>query len=324
MNNFIFPRPINTENGPFNIRSEKHDHDYANHNGDYMKYGLKDGILVHINDVQSGLKCNCVCPECASPLVARKGQKVSHHFAHYKSADCNHGTETALHIMAKNIIFQKKRLFVPRTPKSIYMDDSIGRIVEFEYAEVEKQLSDTVRSDILLHTGDRFLNVEIKVTHEVDFHKRIELFNLGIPTIEIDLSGIRSSFDADIIENAILKGMFTKLVFSPKAKDIFAKQLLGEWKDVFSNRYVKDCPLTNGKAYFVDLLMQGNGSECHECCGFDEYQDFSDKFLCRGLLGNIDYKAIEKILVIEKEENHIRNIELLMTDGSIFKKDFRF
>lgn len=322
MNSFVFPKPINDESDTFDILQYMRVHHFASGNRDYMKYGIRDGRLVHINDVQSGLKCNCVCPECASRLVARKGQKVSHHFAHYKSADCNHGTETALHIMAKNIISQKKRLFVPRTPKSIYMDDSIGRIVEFEYAEVEKQLSDTLRSDVLLSIDNRFLNVEIKVTHEVDVHKRIELFNFGIPTIEIDLSSTRSNFNADLIEKVILKGTFTKLIFSPKSKDIFAKQLLGEWKDVFEDRYVKNCPFTRSRAYFLDILMETSGPKCHACWGFDEYRDFSGKLLCRGVLGNLNYKEIDKILALEKENGHIRNVELLMTDGSIFKKSF--
>ena len=41
-------------------------------------YALKDGEITSIADVESGLKCGCVCPACGEPLVAKKGSKVMH------------------------------------------------------------------------------------------------------------------------------------------------------------------------------------------------------------------------------------------------------
>lgn len=285
-----------------------------------LKYGLLNEKLVHISEVVSGLECNCVCPHCGSRLIARKGNEKTHHFAHYKLADCNHGTETALHIMAKNIIAQTKQIFVPLVHKDIYGNSGGGKVVAFEKAELEKQLSDTVRSDVLLSNGDRFLNVEIKVTHEIDLNKKIELFNLGIPTIEIDFSDIKSNFTTQLIEKRLLDGLYTELIFSPKRKDIFAKLLLGEWKKIHRNSYVNDCPLTHSKAYFVDYQGKGGSSQCHECNGFYESNRYSGWLLCRGVLDDLDYSKIDKILHLEKEEKHIRHVKLLMSDGSIFEK----
>ena len=138
---------------------------------EYLKYALLNENLVHINEVPKGLNCGCVCPSCRSPLVAKKGNLNAHHFAHYNRSDCNHGAETALHIMAKNIVAQSKKIWVPVTPKNVYGHPKTGKVVLFEKAELEKQLSDTVRSDILLSNGDRYLNVEIHVTHEVNIKK---------------------------------------------------------------------------------------------------------------------------------------------------------
>ena len=41
-----------------------------NHN---LTFALKDGVPAYIDDVEAGLKCNCVCPACGEPLVAKKG-----------------------------------------------------------------------------------------------------------------------------------------------------------------------------------------------------------------------------------------------------------
>jgi len=294
---------------------------------EYLQYGLLNEKLIHISVVEKGLACNCVCPHCKSPLIARKGQKNAHHFAHYRLADCNHGTETALHMMAKNIVAKTKRVFVPYTPENIYGNSKGGGIVRFENAELEKRLSDTVRGDVLLRKGERSLNVEIKVTHEVDWEKTIEIFNLGVPTIEIDLSDIRESFTPELIERILLSGEHTELIFSPKSKDIFAKRILGEWKTVYysGGRYVEDCPLSNDRAYFSMRMGRGGSSECHECEGFEEYLRGSpdgDKVLCRGVLGKLDYSQIDKILSLEKGKKHLRYVKLLMKDGSEYERRF--
>jgi hypothetical protein len=49
-----------------------------------IPFGLKEGILVHVSDVASGLACGCVCPECNGKLQANKGKsgKGTHYFSH--------------------------------------------------------------------------------------------------------------------------------------------------------------------------------------------------------------------------------------------------
>lgn len=70
-----------------------------------IPYGERDGQLVHISEVDGGLDCNCLCPECRSPLVARKGLKITHHFAHHRSPECD--AETVMHHIAKRLLFQR-------------------------------------------------------------------------------------------------------------------------------------------------------------------------------------------------------------------------
>ena len=70
-----------------------------------IPFGMRDGSLLHISQVERGLKCNCICPACNEPLVARKGKKTVHHFAHYRINNCS--PETALHQIGKRLIFER-------------------------------------------------------------------------------------------------------------------------------------------------------------------------------------------------------------------------
>ena len=103
---------------------------------------------------------------------------------------------------------------------------------------------------------------------------------------------------------------------------------MGEWKQIIYNSYgthVKDCPLSHQNAYFVDYSRKGGKYECHNCNAFQSYveeQSVFDKglFLCFGLIDGIKFEQIEKIIYLEKEEQHIRHFKLLMRDGSVIER----
>ena len=281
-----------------------------------LRYAMRNNVLISVDDdeVVSGLNCKCTCPHCNAALVAKKGAKRKHHFAHYSVTDCNHGAETALHIMAKNIIAETKSVWVPYAPKCIYDQGNQGKVVHFDRASIEKQLSPQIRSDVLLELSDRRLNVEIKVTHEVYEAKQINLFNEGIATIEIDLSGHIEDYSEDIIRKYLSDGSHTKLIYSEKSKEIFAKWILGDWANVHDGRYGKyidNCPLNGGKAYFFDMYNRGGRDQCHECYGFEDYND-GPRFLCRSAYGNLDFSKVEKIIEVKKVEGRLQYAELIV------------
>lgn len=74
-------------------------------------------LPVHISDAIEGRACNCYCHECKSPLIAKKGLKNVHHFAHdpeYESDyDCTSSGESAIHRAAKLIIENTGYIQVP-------------------------------------------------------------------------------------------------------------------------------------------------------------------------------------------------------------------
>ncbi|MBQ3259649.1 MAG: hypothetical protein IJA66_01005 [Alistipes sp.] len=81
------------------------DNNYKN-TTDVLTYALNElGQLVHIDSVPNGMHCNCICPACKEPLVAKNGGlKKIHHFAHQSGASCLYAAETILHLLAKTKI----------------------------------------------------------------------------------------------------------------------------------------------------------------------------------------------------------------------------
>ena len=61
--------------------------------------------LKHIDAVENGMACGCVCPCCKERLMAKNGgTKRMHHFAHASGVDCEGAYETMLHLLAKERI----------------------------------------------------------------------------------------------------------------------------------------------------------------------------------------------------------------------------
>ncbi|WP_417614850.1 competence protein CoiA family protein [Oceanisphaera sp.] len=60
-----------------------------------------DQKVVSVEEVESGLRCQCHCPSCKGILIARKGEQKTHHFSHHKSSEseCAYAFETSVRLM---------------------------------------------------------------------------------------------------------------------------------------------------------------------------------------------------------------------------------
>lgn len=143
----------------------------------------KDGNIIYIEDAENGLKCDCVCPGCGQPLVAKNnGKKKEHHFAHFRTAECEHGYQSALHYMAKDVFLEMKEFtFVKNGAPVKYRIDNVV---------LEKSV-DSVVPDILVTCDGKRFAVEIFVTHAVDDEKKEKIRSLRLSALEIDLSRFR-------------------------------------------------------------------------------------------------------------------------------------
>lgn len=164
-------------------------------------YGLTPaGRVVSVFEVDRGLACDCVCPSCGHQLEAHKGSIKEHYFAHYRGSDCGNAYETALHILAKEVLATKKRLLLPEL--TVHSDISIAKVgtqletavlvkpwtrINFEEVILEKPGGKLV-PDVLLTKAGRPLIVEIRVTHKVDPKKLAKIVVRGIGAIEYDFS----------------------------------------------------------------------------------------------------------------------------------------
>lgn len=75
-------------------------------NKNLLTYALdSSNKLKHIDAVENGMACGCVCPCCKEKLMAKNGgTKRMHHFAHASGVDCEGAYETMLHLLAKERI----------------------------------------------------------------------------------------------------------------------------------------------------------------------------------------------------------------------------
>lgn len=177
---------------------------------DELIYGVaEDGRHIHITEAERGLKCQCRCPACDRVVLAKKGKKLAHHFAHStKGAACSHVAETNAHIWAKEVLEQEKNLNIP----AIYAEHdgrreivSAAKTYEFAHARLEKRLGTIVPDVVLVTDGGAQLIVEVRVTHACEDAKLETLRRENLSAIEIDLRKYRLSTDREAIEDALLK-----------------------------------------------------------------------------------------------------------------------
>lgn len=173
---------------------------------------LPDGRLIDAGMAERGRACNCICPECRQPLIARKGNVRVMHFSHYADADtdCRNGAETALHMAAKQLVAELRWINLPNLSVTVLRDDpeygTFQRTASyrdvnrwrFESAQEEVALG-SIRPDVVAlgASGERYA-IEIRVTHKVDDAKAKHIRSMQLPCIEIDLRasvGIPISFE---------------------------------------------------------------------------------------------------------------------------------
>jgi hypothetical protein len=114
------------------------------------------GKLMPIGQVtHTGLKCGCVCYDCEEALTAVLNTPYQKHFRHRHNLNCNPTSESQLHLMAKVIIEQNNRIFLPGKGMVSYTDPV-----------VEVRCRDLV-PDVTIKVDGKPVYIEIVVTNPI-------------------------------------------------------------------------------------------------------------------------------------------------------------
>ena len=197
-----------------------------------VPFGLLGDILVDVNDVESGLACKCICPSCYGALVARKGRKNIHCFAHHKpDPNCEYTPETAIHLMAKQILLENYSIRLPKLDITVsalgvsrerYSESELlVKEGDFRYDKaLSEQRIEGIIPDILLYkNGIPVLIIEIFVSHGVDHLKRDKIEKLDISCIEIKLDN-RLINKATLAEKVLLSTDIKKWIYNKKSQSV--------------------------------------------------------------------------------------------------------
>lgn len=127
------------------------------------------------------------CFECGEPVVARKGEKNEHHFAHLNNKEsCTIHPESILHKFAKQVIMEERYLTLPSLPDDEHSEDKTW---QFDHL-IDEQSVGCIRPDIVATVDDEMMFIEVAVTSFIDTDKADFIKQLGIKTVEIDLREI--------------------------------------------------------------------------------------------------------------------------------------
>lgn len=182
-----------------------------------MKAGLSipfaldpHGRLVAARDLPKHAPGPFRCAACQSPVILKQGDVLTWHFSHRPGTDCATGFETALHMLAKQILLEHRHL---RTPALVCVDENslVAAItvcdehtIRWDAAGEAEKWMDGIRPDFVADCGDQLLIVEVVVTHEPDDNKLAQLDSLAMPALEIDLSDVQRDVTVDALTRRIV------------------------------------------------------------------------------------------------------------------------
>ena len=225
-----------------------------------LQFARQGDNIVHISEVSKGLACNCICEECDSKLIARKGKVRQHHFAHHEKSDCKGAWETLTHEKAKEVIIEEGYINVPKP-------DSIDLVpVHFETVEPEVSIG-SYRADVVgTHKSGKRLVIEIAVTHSCE-SKKIQYFEEEkISSIEIYMNDLHSVLSLEEFKEYVLSSAQRIWIFNEKhanGQKEYEDTSKNGRKDGLHTEWYKNGQ-KSGEATYKDGKLDGLWTEWHE------------------------------------------------------------
>ncbi len=182
----------------------------------YMLLAINaEGNSVYIDDVPNGAKCNCHCADCGGELIAKNNGKIKHHhFAHANGNDSIKCSQTALHLLGKEIIAEEKRIPI--------LNNGHIEFKNVDFVEQEKNLGD-IKPDLYAEYNENPIAIEIFVSHAVDEIKFNKIQEHKLTTFEVNLSHL-SYETKDDVKNAIYNLENIILIYDDSISQTYLKE----------------------------------------------------------------------------------------------------
>ena len=206
----------------------------------HAAYAYRNGVLAHVSQVERGSACSCFCVACNGRLIAKKGPKRIHHFAHASGLECLGGAETALHLAAKEAIRGLENIYVPpyRFSRSTRLrsgtvvitqamvEPATGGRVDISSVALEAALGG-IRADALIQCRSRQLILEVVVTNGVNHEKERKLRAINLPAIALNLNAQDGLLSQPQLSKLIAESRENKAwIFHPSQRDLEANHFL--------------------------------------------------------------------------------------------------
>jgi hypothetical protein len=155
-----------------------------------LPFGLKDGKLVNVGQVDRGLACGCVCPACNGPLIARQGDIRIHHFAHHGIPPCSEALVVSIRAAIKQLLDDRQPFALPvRRMESQLTRAPIAEATAFvpDEVEYEPQMPPPLKADFCLVKGGLRLAVVLQFKRATPVNQKDAFVAAKQPAITIDL-----------------------------------------------------------------------------------------------------------------------------------------
>lgn len=292
------------------------------------------GKLVRIDQVPKGLSCNCYCPICKSPLIAKKGEKLHHHFSH-QSHDvvkvdfdaCSYDCWRSLHLLTFIALKEADGFRMPDmilSHSEAFLSESFkheeklvaGKFVDFSSIEygylTENQKLKTIIATI---DGLKFLICPVFSKEKDTTFKAFEnLARKGkgeIPVVMIDMDGIKESF----LPQETVK--FNKYVVT-KASRYWSNHgaKIGKLKKNIADKV--NVRVSKAKEEYISLLMQiemkldmSNHKIYSQLINVDKsHAHFNDNYLSFQDFDQIEVRTKRHFLFMQRREGYCIYITL--------------
>ena len=225
---------------------------------------LSNGRLVDISSFESGVLTDGKCPECGGALVAKKGAKRAHHFAHYSVTGCAGALETSLHLAAKQVLIdavaEGRSFFAPAFGYS-YSEKRKYPAIDLPLLSVECEKNVFLpgqhrRPDAIAEWAHGALAIEICVTNPVDDDRQHFYEIKRLDCVEIDLGSFKEKFQKtkklilDDVAEAVLRGHDLKTWV---CRADWVNALIQQEPELLSEPSVSQKPLTPPNQSFLEV-----------------------------------------------------------------------